>query len=241
VTEPSSVVEDISTEDGIDYFLVRPTTRAATTGMLALHWFDESPTANRAQFLDEAKRLAEHGVVSLLPQLTFPWQSPPTDIESDLTRISVEVERLRTCHAVLAGVAGVDPTRIAMVGHDFGAMHGMLLFGEVELCCAVMVAPTPRWADWFLRFWPIDSDRFDYMRALSAVDPINVVERATCPLLFQFGKQDFYIAAMTGSELFNAAPEPKQILVYDADHAMGLGEIEDDRIDFLVKSMDLAI
>jgi hypothetical protein len=53
----------------------------------------------------------------------------------------------------------------------------MALFGQVDLACAVLIAPTPRWSDRFLRFWAITSDRYNYMRALSEVDPITTAKR----------------------------------------------------------------
>ncbi|MGH3651112.1 MAG: alpha/beta hydrolase family protein [Acidimicrobiia bacterium] len=231
-------VEDITTEKGNQLFLVRPAGPSGAAVMW-LHWFDEAPNANRTQFLDEAKAMADRGVTSVLPQLTFPWQSPPTDIESDRARIESEKELLVGAYQTLKACNGVDPSRVGMVGHDFGAMHGMNLFGEVELAAAVLVAATPRWSDWFLRFWTIDSDRYDYMRALSVVDPITTVTRADFPLLFQFGDTDFYIAPMTGLELYNAAPEPKRLLSYDSGHDMGSAEITKDRTAFLTQHLGL--
>ena len=231
-------VEDVGAGEGGEFYLVRPE-RPVGAAVMWLHWFDESPTANRSQFLDEAKSLADRGVTSILPQLHFPWQSPPTDIQSDLASIEAEKSRLRSLFQTLQTTDGVDPTRIAMVGHDFGAMHGMALFGEVELAASVLIAATPRWSDWFLTFWPIASDRYDYMRALDPMDPITTVTRADCPLLFQVGKTDFYIAAMTGLELSSAAPEPKRLLSYDAGHDMILDEIRRDRSDFLVEVLGL--
>lgn len=228
-----AVVEDVTVDDGPEMYLVRPEPGVeGPAGILYLHWFDESPNANRTQFLEEAKTMAQMGVVSLLPQLVFPWSSPPRDIEADLRRIDDEAASLRAATSVLSS-AGVDLRRVALVGHDFGAMHGMSLFGEIRLAGAVLIAPTPRWSDWFLTFWPIESDRYDYMRALGAVDPITNVARADCPLLFQFGARDFYIAPMTGLELARAAPEPKQVLSYDSDHVMDLDEIQRDRLAFL--------
>lgn len=105
----------------------------------------------------------------------------------------------------------------------------------------MFVAATPRWADWFLRFWPIASDRYDYMGALSAVDLITKISKAACPLLFQYGKTDFYIAPMTGLELFQAAPEPNQVLNYDSDHEMDLEAIQHDRIAFLAESLGFTL
>lgn len=215
---------------------------AGPTGgaVLFLHWFDEAPNANRSQFLEEAKTLAERGVTSLLPQLTFPWRSPPTDTANDVRRIEAEVSRLESACDLLAGVDGVDASRLVMVGHDFGAMHGMGLFGTVELAGAVLIAPTPRWSDWFLRFWPIDSDRWEYMRSLHLLDPVTTVEDARCPLLFQFGSQDFYIAPMTGLELFEAAPEPKDLKTYETGHEMGLEEVRQDRTGFIERVLALS-
>jgi hypothetical protein len=102
-----------------------------------------------------------------------------------------------------------------------------------------LIAPTPRWSDWFLRFWPIDGDRFDYMRTLDPVDPITAIGNVSTPTLFQFGQKDFYIAAMTGSELFGAAREPKTMKTYDSDHAVEVPQARVDHLDFLVEHLEL--
>lgn len=231
-------IDDVRTETGRELYVVRPS-EPSGSAVLYLHWFDEAPNANRSQFLGEAKDLAELGVTSVLPQLTFPWHSPPTDSDSDLARIVAEVEDLARLAGSFREIAGIDPQRLAVVGHDFGGMYGTLLLRKVPLACAVLIAATPRWSDWFLRFWPIAGDRFDYMRSLDGVDPIRAVTEATCPTLFQFGKGDFYIAPMTGSELFNAAPEPKQLITYESDHEMAAEQIARDRGAFLSEHLAL--
>lgn len=224
--------------DGLEAYLVNPA-RPNGSAVIFLHWFDEAPNANRSQFLGEATDLAQRGVTSLLPQLTFPWHAPPSDIEDDLRRITGEMGRLRAACEHLAGMDGVEESRVVMVGHDFGAMHGMGIFEDIDLAGAVLIAPTARWSDWFLRFWEIDADRWDYMRALHVVDPVTTVSHARCPLLFQFGKEDFYIAAMTGLELFEAAPEPKELKTYECGHDMGLDLIRVDRTVFIERVLDL--
>jgi len=239
MTPATSHVADIVTDDGRELYVVTPEGPASGPGVMFLHWFDEAPNANRSQYLEEARELATRGVISVLPQLAFPWQSAPTDTERDLSRIEDEVEFLRRAHRLLIDNPDVDPSRIAVVGHDFGAMYGALVLETIAARCAVLVAPTPRWSDWFLRFWPITSDRFDYMRALSRVDPIVAIPGAGCPLLFQFGSGDFYIAPMTGSELFETAIDPKQILTYDIGHAMDLEQVESDRVAFLIDHLGL--
>lgn len=228
-------IQEVEVVDGSALLMSPP--RRSGAALLYLHWFDEAPNANRTQFLDEARAMAREGVVSLLPQLSFPWDTPPTDTTSDMGRIEAERASLSDAYAILSATDGVDAERIALVGHDFGAMHGMNLLGDVQLSGAVFIAPTPRWSDWFLPFWEIRSDRYDYMRALAPVDPITTVARADCPLLFQFGERDHYIATMTAQELFRAAPDPKRLIAYDCGHEMALAEIRDDRHDFLREAL----
>lgn len=231
-------VSDVIIGDSHDAYLVRPH-RPAGPAVIFLHWFDEAPNANRSQYLDEAKLLAEQGVTSLLPQLKFPWHSPPTDLTSDLARINDETRALNAGYEMLVGQTGVDPERVAVVGHDFGAMHGALLLRQVDTACAVLVAPTGRWSDWFLEFWPTATDRFDYMRGMDQVDPVSVVADLGCPVLFQFARDDFYIAPMTGQSLFRAAGEPKEIQAYEGGHDLEVEAAQADRLRFLRTNLSI--
>ncbi len=220
-------------------FLTRPIGHANGTGVLFLHWFDEAPNANRTQFLAEAAELAERGTVSLLPQLMFPWTSPPESATADIERLEAERLALRAAVGHLQTREDIDQGRIAIVGHDFGAMHGVLLAAEIDPACVVMIAPTTRWGDWFLRFWPISGDRFDYMRSLEPFDPIRAVKGLSAPVLFQFALKDFYISAMTATELFGAAQEPKLMIPYDSDHSMAVAEAKTDRRAFLFEHLGI--
>jgi len=97
-----------------------------------------------------------------------------------------------------------------------------------------LVAAVPRWADWFLPFWPIGEDRIDYLRAMRPLDPIeHVAAAAPARILFQFGRRDFYIAPMTGREFARAAGDAAELKGYDAEHEMALPEILADRTTFL--------
>jgi pimeloyl-ACP methyl ester carboxylesterase len=133
----------------------------------------------------------------------------------------------------------VEAGRIGLVGHDFGAMHGVNLAADDErIVAAVLIAPTPRWGDWFLPFWPIADDRWEYLRALAPVDPITRIgELAPRPVCLQFAKADFFIADMTGLELHRAAAEPKELHAYDADHGVRVPEARADRLDFLRRTL----
>ena len=244
VTERDGVlVRDIHFDDGIPAWLVEPADGGRGAAVLFLHWFDtEAPDGNRDQFRDEAQGLArDHGVVSLLPQGRFPWAGAPTDADADIARIRAEVAGHRQALDLLAGRADVEQGRIGLVGHDFGAMHGVNLAAEDDrIAATVLIAATPRWGDWFLPFWPVAGDRWDYLRALAPVDPLaRIGELAPRPVCLQFAKGDFFIADMTGLELHRAAGEPKELHAYEADHGVRVAEARADRLQFLRRTLDL--
>jgi len=234
---------DMRLPDDAEAFVVEPVNGGRGSAAVFLHWFDtEAADGNRTQFLDEAVALAaDHGVVSVLPQGRFPWAAGPTDAGADAARIRSEVAAHRRAIDLLAERPDVDAGRIGLVGHDFGAMHGIVLAAEDDrVAAAVVIAATPRWGDWFLPFWPIAGDRWDYLRALSPLDPITRIgELAPRPVLLQFAKGDFYIADMTGLELHRAAGDPKELRAYAGDHAMRDPQARRDRTDFLARSLKL--
>jgi dienelactone hydrolase len=223
-------------------FLVEPIDRsAAGPGVLFLHWYDtQAPDGNRTQFVDEAVELAhDHGAVSILPQGRFPWAGRPTDADADAARIRAEVALHRASLDTLVSHPNVDRGRIGLVGHDFGAMHGVLVAADdPRIVAAVLIAATPRWGDWFLPFWDVAGDRHDYLRALGPLDPITRVgDISPRPVCFQFARNDFFIAGMTGLEFQSAAGDPNELHAYDADHGVRDPQARADRAAFLGRAL----
>jgi dienelactone hydrolase len=228
----------------IEAYLIEPDVvdaRVGRPGLLFAHWFDtEAPNGNRTEYVDEATDWASrHQAAAILPQLTFPWAGDPTGSAADVARIVAEVTRLRRCLDLVVARPGVDAGRLAVVGHDFGAMHAALLATVDRRPSAyVLVAAVPRWGDWFLPFWAIEEDRLDYLRGLRPVDPIeHVGQAAPARILFQFGRHDFFIAPMTGREFARAAGDAAELKAYDTEHNMVEREIIDDRTAFLEKEL----
>ena len=242
------LVRDIRLEsptgEPIEAYLVEPDVvdaRTARPGLLFAHWFDtEAPNGNRTEFVDEAVDWARrHRAAAILPQLAFPWASDPTGSRIDGERIVDEVTRLRRCLDLLATRPAVDGARIGVVGHDFGGMHAILL-GTVDRrpIAYVLIAAVPRWGDWFLPFWVIDEDRIDYLRAMRPFDPIEHVGKVSpARVLLQFGKQDFYIAPMTGLEFKRAGGEGTELKTYEAEHDMAVADALADRTAFLEEAL----
>jgi hypothetical protein len=234
------LVRDVLIDGSIEAYMVEPVVVDADTtapGLVFAHWFDtHAPNGNRTEFVDEAVDWVwARGGSAVLPQLTFPWTGGPTGSSVDRERIVGDVALLRRSVDLVASRPGVDPARIGVVGHDFGGMHAIVL-GTVDRRPAayVLIAAVPRWADWFLPFWPIEEDRLDYLRAMRPLDPIEHIGGiAPASVLLQFGRRDFFIAPMTGLELRAAAPEGTELKPYDAEHDMAGDEIRADRTAFL--------
>ena len=252
-----AAVEDITYRRGdedVEAYLVRPpgTAAAATAttpgggrpGLVMWHWLDtEAPDGNRTEFLAEARSLASRGAVSLLPQGRFPWRIDPSGSAADVREVEAEIARFRAGVDLLVETAGVDPDRIAVVGHDFGAMLGILATAaDPRIRGLVAMAPTPRWADWFLPFWAIAEDRIDYLAAMRRLDPVEQVAGISPrPILLQFADRDFYVPPMAGFELRRAAGAGAAVELkrYDAQHDVGHPEALADRATFLGRVLDL--
>jgi pimeloyl-ACP methyl ester carboxylesterase len=208
-------------------------------GVLFLHWLGDH-RSDRTQFLSEAMSLAALGVRSVLPAGRLPWVPDPVDAATDAANIEVEQRRLG---AALDGLAAGMPkgAPIALGGHDFGAMHGLLLASRNprRFKAAVFIAATPRWGDWFLRFWKLEVDRFDYLRALAPLDPIEAARAVKATMLWQFSDRDYFIAPMSATELARAAPGEPTIEWYAADHAMRSVRARAARRAFLSRELGL--
>lgn len=223
----------------VEAYVVERAGGAARAGILFLHWLGDH-RSDRTQFLSEAKEYAALGVRSVLPTGRLPWVPDPVDAPTDIANIELEQRRLGAAVEDLAeGLPKGAP--IALVGHDFGAMHGLGLLSRQprRFKAAVLIAATPRWADWFLRFWKLEVDRFDYLRQLAPFDPIEAARGLEAAALWQFSERDFFIAPMSAVELARAAPGEPAIEWYAADHAMRSAKARSSRRAFLARELGL--
>jgi pimeloyl-ACP methyl ester carboxylesterase len=224
----------------VEAFVVEPADGEIRAGILFLHWLGEH-RSDRTQFLSEARDWARRGVRSVLPAGRLPWVPDPVDADTDVANIELEHGRLGTALDRLSD--GLPKrTRLGLVGHDFGAMHGMLLASHRPVFSAtVLIAATPRWGDWFLRFWKIEGDRFDYLRRLAPFDPLTAARDLRGPILWQFSDRDYFIPAMSAVELARAATASGDPLIewYKADHAMRSAKARAARTTFLSRELRL--
>jgi len=223
--------------------LARPHERA---GVLYLHWFHPGdPTSSRLEWVEEAVGLAGRGTVSLLPDLTFPWNGDPVGDATDLRVIVDQTIQVRRGLDLLQDRRDVDSRRIAVVGHDYGGMYGLLVAAvdrhRVRTAIAVNVDAT--FCNWFLQFWlGFEGDAATaYQRLLEPVDPIRYVPFGPRGgTLFQFSVPDFFIPDSTARTLFAAASDPKDQRLYaGAPHKLDAPEARADRVAWLAPRLAL--
>jgi dienelactone hydrolase len=228
VTEISSettdgvTVTDLTFEEPGDppteAYLVAPVGAEPGPAIIWFHWVEYgSPTSNRTEFLEEARAMAARGAVSLLVQGTMPWLEPPESIAHDVATVEQEVRMLRRALFVLDVRPEVDNTRLAIVGHDFGAMYASLYFGaDGHQAALVMMAPSARWADWFYRYWQISDPEDEYLAAMASLDPVTWLPLAAPrPVLLQFASSDEYVPASVAEEISVAAGSSAETRIYE--------------------------
>ena len=199
-------------------------TKAKRCAVLFVHWYDtEAGDSNRNQFLREALPLTTDGCVSLLVDTMWskiPWFRS-RDASKDFENSEKQVRDLGKALDFLLSQKSVDPARVVYVGHDFGAMYGMLLASKDKRVKAwALQAGTASFSDWYL-FYPRreGADRQAVIDRLAPLDPVKHIADAT-PLLLQFGKYDRFVTEAKAKQLFEAARDPKEIKWYEAGHAL---------------------
>ncbi|MFE9655144.1 alpha/beta hydrolase family protein [Micromonospora sp. NPDC006431] len=225
-------------------YLVRPQrSGAGLAGVLNLHWFEPGRVnQDRTEFLAEATALAGRGVVSLLPQLTFPWAGDPVGDARDRAAVTAQLDAVRHAYRRLLAEPGVDRTRTAVVGHDYGAMYAVdLAAGEPGLRTAVLLAPDATWANWFYLYWlqlP-EGEQAAYRAVFAGLDPVDLVGRLGTGAYLQFAGADRFVGPATRAAFAAAAPQARVSLYPREEHDLGATSVRDDRLAWLAQRLDL--
>ena len=160
--------------------------------ILYVHWYEPAaPDSNRTQFFEEAQTMARRGALSLLIETM--WSDRGYFLKraqaNDHRMLVEQVIELRSAMDLLLDQPGADPGWFVYVGHDFGAMYGVVM-GSVDPrpSCYALMAGTPRSPDWFLYYPSLEGEeRQAFVQEVAALDPIGrVAKLAPAPILFEF-------------------------------------------------------
>ena len=198
---------------------------AARPATLFVHWYGPPrPTSNRTQFIPDAVELAKGGAISLL--IDTPWSRPEyfreRKREEDYARSVGQVKDLRRALEVLFTLPQVDRERVAYVGHDFGAMYGVLAAAaDPRVRFFVFMAGTQSFSDWFLYGpKPPEAERQKFIAEMAPLDPIRHLPKLKTPILLQFADNDEHVSTQRADALAAAAPDPKTVRSYHSDHEL---------------------
>ena len=222
----------------------KPAPGAPAPGILFVHWYGPpAPTSNRTQFIPDAVALAGRGVTSLL--IDTPWSAPEyfktRTREQDYARSVQQVRDLRRALDVLAAQPRLDPARLAYVGHDFGAMYGILAAAvDPRITHFVFMAGTASFSDWFLYGPPrLDGEaRARFVQELAPLDPVRWLPRFRGPLLMQFAETDEHVPEPRRELLIAAAPKGADARLYKAGHELS-EDATRDRLAWLGTTLKL--
>ena len=212
--------------------------------ILYVHWYEpESRDSNRSQFANEAVEMAKSGAICLTVETL--WSDPDFFLKrtqaDDMQNSLEEVVNLRRFMDFLLEQPEADPKRFAYIGHDFGAMYGVLA-GSVDKRPThyIIMSATPRFPDWYLYLPKLEGEaREKFIQQMSEIDPINHIGNLSpSPLFFQFGNADPHVPMERADEFFAAAKEPKEMKIYESGHELN-EEAAQDRKAWIKKELDL--
>jgi len=211
--------------------------------VLWVHWLGESATTNRTEFLDEAVELAQQGAVSLLVDTL--WSQPgwykQRTMDTDVAAFTAQVVSLRRGLDLLSQEPGVDPAKLAVVGHDFGGMTGMLASAaDGRPRSHLLLALTPRFEQWmFYDSKKRPTDEKGYRTQLAAIDPIDALPALQGETLIQLAQEDFYVPPDQIEIWRKAISGRGELRTYPTSHAMEAAQVRTDREEWLHRTLGM--
>ena len=176
----------------------------------------------RQDLLPSATWFAARGAIGLVPDDPFE-RNPQLDYASDARQRAAIVQQvidLRRGVDLLQSRHDVVPKRIAFSGLSFGAIQGAFLAGA-----------EPR-----IKAFDLQSGRG---RSLGpGLDPTRWIRRSHAAFFVQDGLHDQVVPRAQLEALARAAPQPKTVRWYDAQHGLDRAA-EHDQLNWLAKELGL--
>ncbi len=222
-------------------FLVLPEGRGRKPAIIWMH------SGGARAWLGNAALMARAGAVSMLIG-PFPTKGDrPEDFRDAMIQ---SVICLRKAADLLAGRDDVDPARIAIAGHSFGAMMAAVAItvdprfraavfegGLLGMSIHFGTSPAPEMAS--IRK-ELGTGLAHYLDVISVVDAKHYIGRAPAiPKLFQSAWFDAGVPRQDSEDFFRAATEPKELRWYDTGHDIDDIAVMADRARFLGKVLNM--
>ena len=209
-----------------------PVTFATADGLTLHGWFLTAPerparstvlvfngnAGNRAHRAPLAAALRQHNIAVLLFDYRGFGGNPGKPTERGLASDA------RAARTYLSGRPDVDASRIVYFGESLGTAVAVDLAAEHPPAALILRSPFASMADVGRFHYPFLPVRWLLRDRFAAVD---VISRVTSPLLVIAGERDAIVPLAQSRRLFDAAREPKQMVVIEGadhnDHALFAG------------------
>jgi len=196
--------EDVTfeTADGLRLaaWFVRPEGTASGTTILVFH----GNAGDRSFRLPLAQALSSAGHAVLLTDYRGYGGNPGRPSEEGL------IADARAARTWLVERRGVDPARLVYFGESLGTAVAIRLAAELSPAAIVLRSPFPSLAEVGTRHYPFLPVRLLMRDRFSCSDRIA---RLTCPVLVLAGEADSIVPLEHSRSLFEAAREPKRLVV----------------------------
>lgn len=223
----------------------RPTRSQAA--VLFVHWYEPGAIdSNPDEFLEEAKALAKRGVVSLLVS-TF-WSEPNAPYhqrrwQDDYQNTLNQTRDLLRMLEWIRRQPEVDTSRLAYVGHDYGAGFGALVAGiDSQVNAFVLITTPPSLSDWYLygsaSGKPEGKDLANFKERFLTLSPAKMLAKSRARILLQFADDDPYVSEAQARQVIQAAPGAR-VMRYKVGHNMKLPQAREDREAWLTQVLGL--
>jgi hypothetical protein len=204
----SAEVVRFVTDDGLTlngWFVPRSASLTTTTVIVF-----NGNAGNRAYRAPLARRLAENGIATLLFDYRGYGDNPGFPTESGLARDASAARRYLTSRP------DVDQSAIVYFGESLGAAVALNL--AVQQVPRALVARSP-----FTSLGDVGAHHYPFLPVRwllrDRYPSIDLVRRLRCPLLVVSAEEDSIVPSQQSRRLYDAAPEPKRLLVLpDTDH-----------------------
>ena len=225
-----------------DGFLAVPQGRGRKPAVVWMH------SSGALAWLGDAILLTQSGAVSLI--INAPASSVPGTPEGDRDAMIAAVVALRRAADVLEARDDVDPHRIALAGHSFGAMMSAVaasidprfkaaIFETGLLGMSIHIGTSPHsWAQGVRK--ELGAGLTHYLEVISVVDAAHYIGHAPLiPKLFQSAWYDPGVPHEDSVKFYEAATGPKEMKWYDTAHDIDDIAAVVDRARFLAKTLGL--
>ena len=187
--------------------------------------------------------MARRGAASILINSPNNRPNPPQvkTAEESLALWLQDVVDIRRAADALVQNYGVPATRLAYVGHSYGAtMGGVIAVAERRFRALVLMGGFASIADSMLHPKDGSAGNLQFADVFSVIDAERFIgDAAPAAVLLQFARYDRFITEEQASRFAKAAGEPKLVKWYECGHEFNDAQSTADREDWLAKQLAL--